>query len=146
MSMRLQCACGKIITVKEGNAGKRFACPDCGRALVVPKRRLQEQAIPQIIISEASPRPKRRVDWKAIFKGIGYFLIAIGGLLGFFCWIVLILLAGYLLASKIVSVTELSLLVIAGLLMFIVFGLNQLNSIVTKLLRQQELNRKNDDL
>lgn len=36
MPIRVSCACGKLLTVKEEHAGKRTKCPGCGQFIMIP--------------------------------------------------------------------------------------------------------------
>jgi hypothetical protein len=36
MSISFNCPCGKVLSAKEWDAGKKGVCPDCGRKVVVP--------------------------------------------------------------------------------------------------------------
>jgi DNA-directed RNA polymerase subunit RPC12/RpoP len=38
MAIKVACACGKKLSVKDEHAGKRVKCPACGSVLVIPKR------------------------------------------------------------------------------------------------------------
>jgi DNA-directed RNA polymerase subunit RPC12/RpoP len=48
MAIKVACACGKKLSVKDEHAGKRVKCPACGSVLVIPKRkRLPKERAPK---------------------------------------------------------------------------------------------------
>ena len=42
MSIKLKCACGKALSIKDELAGRRVKCPGCQTLLRVPKPKVEE--------------------------------------------------------------------------------------------------------
>lgn len=49
MSVRLECSCGKKLSIKDEMAGRRIKCPACGAVLTIPrnltKAKLEEECV-----------------------------------------------------------------------------------------------------
>jgi hypothetical protein len=81
MSITVTCVCGKTATVKDGAAGKRLKCPDCGGAMLVPSRGNS----PAAGAPGLSPFEKRLLNRADLIDGT---LLSIRSRLG---WIVILL-------------------------------------------------------
>jgi prepilin-type processing-associated H-X9-DG protein len=58
MAILVTCDCGKQYQVKDENAGRHFACTECGRELVVPKGEPQPYDAPTAPLYEDGAEPK----------------------------------------------------------------------------------------
>jgi hypothetical protein len=56
MPIRVKCACGRSLVIKETLAGKRVKCPACAHVLTVPLPRIDddEEAL-NVLLTESSP-------------------------------------------------------------------------------------------
>jgi hypothetical protein len=58
--IQFQCECGKLLQVRDEHAGKRAACPSCGRQQVVPNQSVQSAVAPTS--ADAGPTRDVRAD------------------------------------------------------------------------------------
>lgn len=76
MAFKMKCECGKVLTTKEENAGKRVKCPGCGRLLTVP-----HLADPRQAASSAAGQPSKQAGAKTVAllgAGLGAIIFLIG--------------------------------------------------------------------
>ena len=44
MAIKVACACGKKLSVKDEHAGRRVKCPSCKKPLQIPKPKVEEES------------------------------------------------------------------------------------------------------
>jgi DNA-directed RNA polymerase subunit M/transcription elongation factor TFIIS len=45
MPIKVSCACGKKLSVKDEHAGKRLKCPACQKPLRIPRPKVEEESL-----------------------------------------------------------------------------------------------------